>query len=153
LALLVVAVADAAATAAAATAASACGAAAAAAAAAADADAATAADTRLSFSERARGKQKLQLWRRCRFFLRSRGSGTSSHWPPPDFCPSLLLLARSASPSPLPPLPPSLHPMHRSLYSSPSSTCYHSRNGPHGCKPDARGRMEARGRMKGDAAG
>lgn len=29
-----------------------------------------------------------------------------------------------------PPLLPSLLPMHRSLYSSPSSTCYHSRNGP-----------------------
>lgn len=129
MALLVVAVANAAA--ATATAASAaCGAAVAA------ADAATTADTWLFSSERARGKQKLQLWRRCRFFLCSRGSGTSSHWPPPDFCPSLSLLARSASPSPLPPTPASFTPLdaHRALflsfYSFPSSTCYHSRNGP-----------------------
>src|SRR5436190_139340 len=67
---------------------------------------------------------------------RSRGSGTSSHWPPPDFCPSLSLLARSTSPSCLPPsttlprpLPLFFLPLHRSLYLSPSSTCYHSRNG------------------------
>lgn len=83
---------------------------------------------------------------------RSRGSGTSSHWPPPDFCPSLSLLARSASPScPLstPPLSlPLLLPLHRSLYLSPSSTCYHSRNG-HGCKPGARGEERWRRGRKG----
>lgn len=44
-----------------------------------------------------------------------------------------LFRSSRAQPHPLlsrPPLPPSLLPMHRSLYSSPSSTCYHSRNGP-----------------------